>query len=526
MMPTPQSPDPDLTRAHAAATRGDLRAATELYRAVLSRHPDSAEAHAALGQLLARAGQGGSAPGHLRRAAELEPMHAGHQFVLGKVLSASGDLETALAHYNKARWLDPGLVAAHVDATALLELRGDVAEARKAVARALTADPSHPRARVLAMRLEFRAEPPEEGALPVWVERLEAIAAAPDVELTRAMALDLLVDVLERMGDHAAAWDAMVRCNETDRAITGGALADEQQRRAYLNTVDAMAAFVTPERAAAWREACPDDGLPSPALLVGFPRSGTTLVERALDAHPAVRSIEERPTFELARNQIPQIVGRSVLASNPIPKILDALTPSDVGRLRRAYWEQAMAALAVGAPPEGELVLDKMPLRIADLAFVNRIFPDARVLVALRDPRDVCLSAFRQRLGYAGNIPMSFLLEIEGAARLYSHVMGGYLRAREAYTNPILEIRYERTVADFEARMREMLEFLGLAWDDAVLSFHERVGRMAGTPSYHAVRQRISTRAVGRWTRYETRLDPIMPTLRPLLGALGYTEGG
>ncbi len=277
--------------------------------------------------------------------------------------------------------------------------------------------------------------------------------------------------------------------------------------------------MVADGRAGAWRDAAPDDGLPSPTLLVGFPRSGTTMTERALGAHPNLLALEEVPTFEDTKSAMGRLLGPEA-RSRPFHESLDALTVEQIGHLRRFYWDRVRAALRLEALPEGKVVLDKQPMRIAELAWVNRLFPDARVLVALRDPRDVCLSCLRQR--FRVNMPMSFFLDLRDTARLYETVMSGWLDAREHYTLRTHEVRYEETVADFEARIREILGFLGLAWDDAVLRFHERTDRPSMTPSVHAVRAAPHTEAVARWRRYAPQLEPILPTLRPFVEAFGY----
>ncbi len=520
--------DPQLAEAHRAARAGRLGAARELYQRVIRRRPRDAEAYAGLAMVLARAGDGAGAVARLRRAVALRPANAGYHHALAAQLAARGEHEAALASLEQARRLEPDRGAAHLDAATLLESMGRKAEAREAVGEVLRVWPRDPRANVLAIQLDLRgasgADTPDAQTLERWRDVLEGIAgdASDAGDAERAQALDILVDVCERLEDHDRAWDAITRCNETDRRLAGEALPSSVDRAAALEVIGSKAGFVTRERMARWREQRIDDGLPSPALLVGFPRSGTTMTERALDSHPALRSIEERYTFETLREGIGEVVPADV-AELGYPAYLDALTRAQLGKLRRWYWQIAARELGLSGPPgAGEVVLDKLPLRINNLVFVARLFPEARVLVALRDPRDVVLSCVRQRFEYAGRPPLSFFLDPRDTVRLYVRTMETYLATREAYTNPMLEIRYERTVADFEARMREMLEFLGLAWDDRVLSFHERTDRFHNTPSYHAVTRRVSTGAVGRWHRYRRQLEPVLPALEPIVAALGY----
>ena len=238
----------------------------------------------------------------------------------------------------------------------------------------------------------------------------------------------------------------------------------------------------------------------------------------ALDAHPGIVSLEERPALErTAERADRQLAERHADAAD---RSIDLLTPADLADLRAFYWSRVREELDTPIAP-GQLMLDKFPLSIVRLPLINRLFPDARVLVALRDPRDVCLSGFRQR--FADNAAMSFFQTLDGAADLYAHVMGRWLDVRDHTTLPLLELRYEDTVASFEPQMRKVLEFLGLPWDDAIASFHERRDdRVVATPSYHTVRKPVNTSAVGRWRRYEKGLAPILPRLQPFVEAFGY----
>ena len=524
-MNQPTAPNPHLEQARSAAARGDLQAAATLYQRAIAGEPGCAEAHAGLAMLLAQTGRPQPALASLRTATRLDPDNAGYHHTLGLLLASLNQLDAALEAHNRARALDPTLAPAHVDAAMLLEMRGERDAARRAVEAALGASPDDARARIVAIRLAFRAGESEPSALERYRAELRTLADAAPNPVVSALALDILIDVCERLGDYESAWSAIGRCNDADRSITGPALATPAQREARLREIDSLAAALDPVSTARWSDECPDDGLPSPALLVAFPRSGTTMTERALDAHPGIVSLEEQPTFRLAAQHIPRVVPEALLRANPGPELLDALTPEHVGALRKAYWEHANRLLGRDPsrdPARDALVLDKLPFRISELGFVNRLFPDARIIVALRDPRDVCLSCVRQRFGYAGNILISFFLDPGETARLYRHVMSAWLAAREAITNPFLEARYEDTVSDFEGRMRAMLEFLGVGFDPAVLAFHTRTDRLHNTPSYHAVQRKVTTAAVARWKKYEAQLGPILPTLRPFVGAFGY----
>jgi len=429
----------------------------------------------------------------------------GHAALLAERVGASGrmilnDLDPWHLERAAAR------VRAAADA-AVETLRGNFAEApRKLAERGWSAD-------VVLADLGFassQVEDPERG-LSLRLDgpldmRLDPQGPLTAAELVNTGSEEELAEIIRDFGEERMA-----------RRVARKIVASRAERP--IETTGRLASIVTPQRAARWRDEEPDDGLPTPAFLVGFPRSGTTMTERALDAHPSLRSLEEKPTLTATKTKMGQDLG---LRDDPDDGgKVDAMTPAQVTELRRFYW--ARVADELGGPPrDGEVVLDKLPLRIIDLPVVNRLFPRASVIVALRDPRDVILSCFRQN--FRINLPMSFFLDIHDSARCYEAVMGSWLEMRGVYSFDVKEVRYEDTVSDFEPKMREMLAFLGLDWDDAVLSFHERKPdeRQSVTPSYHAVRRKVNRGAIGRWKPYAAQLAPILPTLEPFVEAFGY----
>lgn len=524
-MPTRPSPKPDpgLAEAVAALRARDFARARTLFLAAAQRRPREAAAHAGAGIASGQLGALDESIDHLRRATELDPRRATYHHLLGIQLRASADFEAAAASFERASWLDRAGTRSGVELAATLEQAGQRERALRALDDVLKRDPSHARAHVIRARIGLRAGPLDAEALEPMRAELEQIAASARDELTVGEAWDALGEVRERLGDYAGAFDAFVRQNQAEARRNGiPPSGDPRGRAQFLDQIDAQHAGLTREMTERWAAQEPDDGLPSPSLLVGFPRSGTTLTERAIGAHPRVRSIEERRTFETVKLEFMQSCGRERVERATIVELLDGASSEDVGRMRARYWQLARDALG-GDPDPGTVVLDKMPLRITELSFVNRVFPRAGVLVALRDPRDVCLSCFRQR--FVLNRMMSFFLDLEATASLYAHVMGGWLAARDLYSLPWHEIRYRDTVTDFEGSLREALKLLELDWDDAIERFHETTGRSASiTPSYHAVRRKVHTGALGRWKRYEPQLSPILPTLEPFVEAFGFAD--
>jgi hypothetical protein len=269
--------------------------------------------------------------------------------------------------------------------------------------------------------------------------------------------------------------------------------------------VDRAMALVGAESFADWRAPRRLE-TPAPIFLVGFPRSGTTLLEQVLSAHPRLVCIEER---EHLASSAPD------LAADPTK--LASLSDEQINAVRASYWKRVRSEADIG----DRMLVDKLPLNVIFLPLIKRVFPDAKILFALRDPRDVVLSCYQQRFGM--NAAMVQFLELHTAAAYYDKVMSLGLLARDKLGLDVCDVRYERVVEDLEGVAREVAAFLGLQFEPSMLNFRDAaLKRTINTPSARQVVEPIYNRSVARWRRYETELAPILPLLNAWAARLGY----
>lgn len=314
--------------------------------------------------------------------------------------------------------------------------------------------------------------------------------------------------VMDLAGRHGPAFDAWTRGHELAARGLRARRFDSTLLPRQLDAVDA------------WL----DDGCPASAppegdegadlcFLVGFPRSGTTLLEMSLDAHPSVRAIEEQSTFERVCVDIDRGAGG-------FPWSLVDCGPEDWRALRRRYREAV--AMAVGPVERGKVILDKMPIRTVLAPVIARVFPKARFLFALRHPCDVVLSNYMQF--FAPNEVFVHFHDLGSIARIYDRSVRIWRRTVERFAPVHHVVRYEAMVRDQAAEVAAALEFLGLG-SDARLSSHAEVAQSRarlGTNSYHQVVQPIYDTALARWTHYREPLAPVMPILAPHVTRWGY----
>ena len=251
------------------------------------------------------------------------------------------------------------------------------------------------------------------------------------------------------------------------------------------------------------------------SVLCGHPRSGTTLLEQVLDAHPDAVSSEETLIFQ---NE----AFSTVMKKSPHDQMIEALAATGDNLIQKArgnYFRFTESFL--GQPLGQRLLLDKNPSLTPLIPAITRIFPETRFLIALRDPRDVCLSCFMQYLPI--NPVSSSYLTLEGTATEYASMLGFWLAIRDKMAAPWIEVRYEDMVADLEAVARHTLEFLEMPWDERVLAFNQHAkSKIVRSPTYADVGKPIYKTSKGRWHHYRKYLEPQLAVLEPFAKAFGY----
>ena len=263
---------------------------------------------------------------------------------------------------------------------------------------------------------------------------------------------------------------------------------------------------------ASWDHSDAPAAAESPIFIVAFPRSGTTLLELTLDAHPQLKSMDEQPFLQNALQGLETTGAR-------YPEELGRVTTAQLDAVRSAYWQRVARKVRL-AP--GQRLVDKNPLNILRLPVIRRLFPRSRILLAVRHPCDVLFSCFLQHF----RSPDFALLcaDLGTLATGYRRTMDFWYQQAGVLEPTIREVRYESLVADFEPGIRGICEFLGLEWDERLLApaAHARAKGYISTPSYTQVVQPVNQRSVDKWRAYETHFAAVLPILRPYLDRWGY----
>ena len=418
------------------------------------------------------------------------------------VYASGGSMARAGECYAQVLVLDPGNPLAHAGLAGIAARDGDGTAVRYHATAALAVDPLSAAATLALATVANDAGNP--AAASALLEPLVARLARPEPD--RSLAHTLLGDAYARLGNHPDAHAAYVRANADFAAIHAAQFAGRPPHRAFVAAVaDALAEY---DFAADVAPAPPE----APArhlFLLGYPRSGNTLVENVLASLPDVVALEERPTLRDA--------DRAWLGGPDGLRRLAAAPAAELADMRRAYWRKVTeAAGALG----GRTFVDMDPLKATRLPIIARLFPAAKVLIVRRDPRDVVWSCFRT--SFALTNPALDFTTLEGTARHYDAMMRLIETARERLDLAFHEVRYEALVADFDATTQALCKFAGLDWSSEVRRFDRTAtARGVATASAGQVRKGLYDGS-GQWRPFAPWLEPVMPILAPWVERFGY----
>jgi tetratricopeptide (TPR) repeat protein len=475
------------------------------FREAIAANPAYSTAYANLGVVLKEQGKTQEAIETYQAGLAVDPGDAMLHYNIAGLLREQGDNRAAIESYRNALRHDPGYVDAYCNLANLYEQENQIESARETADKGLAVDPSNVFLHCVVAKCERRS-----GQLDEALARLRPFEHAqlpPD--LTKECNFEL-GRVYEKTGDTVASFDHFVRANQA-------ALEEYQSRdidrSALGSSIDALTAYARLRATQPLGPAVsPAERAEGPVFLVGFPRSGTTLLDQILDTHPDIRTMSERLTVQALKQATANLPGG-------YPGALVQAGAEAINGIREAYQEEVSST--VGAVGDS-LIVDKHPLALIDIPALQRVFPEARFIIALRHPYDVCLSCLMQ--SFVLNYGTIHFTSLEQTALAYTSVMSAWSTYESTLALHYHPVRYEDLVADPAGTVRELLDYLGKDWSDAVLDYAGKAQRRGGisTPSYHQVSEPIYEHARYRWRRFQAQLAPVLPLLEPYAHQFGY----
>lgn len=484
MAPPPSSAAELFNAAAAHMNAGRFAAAIAAGEQFTKQYPNIHSGYSLLGAAFLSVGRYADCRRACEKAIRLQPAEprSHYQVAVSLIREAKiQDAQRAIDRAVKACGPDPYLIAARAEC---FQTSGDYQAAYEACKPLIDAGSLNESLAEAAAKACGRTGRRAEG-----VDILRRALAAPGANpMARGAMLCVLAELCDAMGQYDDAFRAMREAHSLKNRSPDPA--------AQSRAVDACIAAWTKEAVGALPRAPKTD---LPVFIVGFWRSGTTLVEQTLSSHPQVFGAGE---LTLLHAWAHERHDPSLPRGEPLITDVSRLTLDSIERLSRSYLAH-LRRLA----PRAARITDKLPTNFVNLGIISLAFPGAKVVHCIRDPADTCLSCYFNLLG---NAPYAHDLRALGSFyRDYERLMAHW---KSVLDLSILEVSYEGFVADQEAGARRLIEFVDLPWDEACLRPHENQ-RIALTRSIDQVRKPMYSSSIGRWKHYERHLGPLLLAL-------------
>jgi len=457
------------------------------FRRALAIKPDFVEALNNLGNALQESGMTDEAITSFRRALVIKPDFAEAHNNLGNALQESGMTDEAEASFKKALLIKPDFAEALYNLGNLLQQSGRLDEAVASFRKALLIRPYYGEAYRNLSVIEKHTEVDDT------VQKMEDLYGQKDLAHEDRMHLGFaLGKIFEEFKQYDKSFRFIAEANLLKRRSYEYSIQTDRDLFERIKKTFSPAFFSSQQGSG-----CLDE---TPIFIVGMPRSGTTLVEQILSSHPLVFGAGELMDLTNLTDS-----GCAGAATGQFPECVLHLDAAAFEKMGVAYIESLRRH-----SKKALYITDKMPHNFLRIGMIKAILPKARVIHCRREPMDTCLSIFKNYLGVKGSHKYAYdLIELGHYYRLYLDLMEHWERVLPGF---IYDLRYEEMIIDQQKQTGRLLEFCGLAWNDACLAFH-KTKRRVQTASCAQVRQPIYKDSIQLWKQYETQLEPLRTTL-------------
>ena len=478
--------------------------AKQMLQKTIQVQPNNVDAYNNLGIVFKESEEFQKAKDCFEKVIQILPNHVDALNNLGNVFKQLGEPRKAINYYQKAIESEPSYIRAHYNLMEIFEKTNQIIELKNAILNAKTFLKDNPIIKLYEGILLNRNEKFAEAENCLKLISFETSEINKEI-----LRVSTLAKCYDRIGDTDKAFNYFKKAN----LLTQTTKIKNFDKNKYLQEIKIRSDFFKKSNIKKWPDLKQSDNRLNPIFLIGFPRSGTTLLDTILRSHPLIEVAEEQHMVEQLINSLNQSTDGKLESIKEIEN-------EQVIKIRKTYFKSLESQIQ--NKNNTKLYIDKLPLNIIYVGEIIRIFPNAKFIVSLRHPCDCVLSCFMQ--DFELNDAMANFLNLNDAAHLYDVVMNLWSQYTSSFSINYHEVKYEKLIENFEPTIKSILNFLELSWDDAVLNYlitAKKRDRIT-TPSYAQVIKPIYSYAVGRWKRYRKQTKNIYPILEGWIKKFNY----
>ena len=482
---------------------GDKKKALETTKKAINLNPNSSIAHNHLGLIYSNLENINEAIKSYLKSIKINPKNIPVNYNIGNLFKRLNDIENSEKYFNKTLELDPNHLSAYNNLLELYDISNQNEKFEALLKKGSNHFEQNPTISLFKAKLFYKLKKFKE-----VVKILESIKFGSEENFKENSRLELIAKSYDQLGNYNEAYKFFEQNNELTIKIDK----NNANKEIFLDSIKKRINYFSNLNSKDWKTQKKEDDFKDPVFLIGFPRSGTTLLDTILRSHPSIDVLEEKPIIDKYVEKLDKKIKSKF-------ENLKSLNSSLKKEMRKFYFDQRGKYLNNN---QKIIIIDKMPLNIIYVGEIFRFFPKAKFIFAIRHPCDCVLSCFMQN--FLLNHAMANFLNLNDSAKMYDLVMNLWQIYINKFSIDFHTIKYEDLVLNFKNSVSNLLTFLDLPWSDEVLEFYKTSQKrgIIATPSYNQVSQPLYSKSIGRWKNYEDELSTAKLYLENWIKKYGY----
>ncbi len=482
---------------------GDFEETINYYKKTILLKSDFSPAYCNLGITYAKLNNKNLAIKNYLTAIKIDQKNFRALYNLANCYLDSDDLDNAEKYYNRSIEIEPRNIHAYNSLFQIYDTSNNLEKLNEILIKTKKVFGTNPYLNFMVGISEYRKK-----------NYLNSIKILEKVQIDKSdiSKNTIISNTIAKCYDHLGIYEEAFKAFQKSNKITQDAYRNNFNKDNYNKLIQNRINFFSVSEFKNWNKIIIRDDNVDPIFLVGFPRSGTTLLDTILRTHGSVEVLEEKPLINKIINELKVYMNGNFKNLNKVDKNV-------IKKLRSLYFKDFNNLLPM---EKGKTYVDKLPLNIIHIAEIKHIFPNSKYILALRNPHDCVLSCFMQP--FTPNDAMSNFYNLQSASKFYDQVMKLWTYYEKKLNLDFHAIKYEDIIKNFNLSINNLLEFLNLEWNDQLIEFYKTAEKrgIINTPSYNQINQPLYSKSIGRWKNYEKYFEGIAPDLKKWSSRFNY----